>query len=46
VRSIDLKIVLIDDGQLAKYMIDFGVRTQVMQKYDVKKIDDDFFSGE
>ncbi|MFZ1545708.1 MAG: restriction endonuclease [Candidatus Nitrotoga sp.] len=37
------RIVLIDGEQLAKYMIDYGVGVSVMDVYELKKIDSDFF---
>lgn len=37
------RIVLIDGQQLAKYMIDYGVGVSVMDVFELKKIDSDFF---
>jgi restriction system protein len=37
------RIVLIDGPQLAKYMIDYGVGVSVMDVFELKKIDSDFF---
>jgi restriction system protein len=37
------RIVLIDGSQLAKYMIDYGVGVSVMDVFELKKIDSDFF---
>jgi restriction system protein len=37
------RIVLIDGNQLARYMIDYGVGVSVMDVYELKKIDSDFF---
>jgi restriction system protein len=37
------RIVLIDGEQLAKYMIDYGVGVSVMNVFELKKIDSDFF---
>lgn len=41
-----IKIVLIDGQQLAKYMIQYGIGVSIMQVYEIKKIDTDFFSDE
>ena len=40
------RIVLIDGYQLAKYMIDYGVGVSVMDVFELKKIDSDFFEEE
>ena len=37
------RIVLIDGGQLAKYMIDYGVGVSVIDVFELKRIDSDFF---
>ena len=37
------RIVLIDGEQLAKYMIDYGVGVSIMNVFELKKIDSDFF---
>ena len=43
---IDTKIVLIDGEQLARYMIDHNIGVSPISKYEIKKIDSDFFSEE
>lgn len=43
VRQISKKIVLIDGRQLADYMIQYGVGVGVEARYDVKRIDTDYF---
>ena len=40
------KIVLVDGKRLADLMIDFGVGVSTVQTFEVKVLDDDFFSGE
>jgi len=46
VTRIEKKIVLIDGEQLAQLMIDFGVGVAEKAVYTVKRIDEDYFSGE
>lgn len=46
VRDYTSRIVLIDGPQLAKYMIDYGVGVSVMDVFELKKIDSDFFEEE
>jgi len=41
-----IKIVLVDGQQLAKYMIQYGIGVSIMQTYEIKKIDSDFFADE
>ena len=43
VSKIESKIILINGEQLANYMIDFGVGVSVTSKYELKKIDSDYF---
>ena len=43
VKEYGAKIVLIDGGQLAQYMIDYGVGVAADQIYEIKKVDSDFF---
>lgn len=43
---IDSKIVLIDGEQLWNLMIDFGIGVSTTATYEVKKIDNDYFSEE
>lgn len=40
------RIVLIDGAQLAKYMIDYGIGVSIMDVFELKKIDSDFFEEE
>ena len=40
-----LKLVLIDGRELANYMIEFGVGVSMQKKYEIKKIDLDYFEG-
>jgi restriction system protein len=42
----ETKIVLIDGVQLAQLMIDYNLGCTPLQTYDVKKIDNDYFSEE
>lgn len=42
-KGIDLKIVLIDGERLTELMIDFGVGVTTSVKYEIKKIDLDYF---
>lgn len=44
--KIDSKIILIDGDQLAEYMIDFNVGVTTTSKYELKKIDLDYFVEE
>ena len=46
VSSIDSRIILIDGGQLAQYMIDHNVGVSQVSIYEVKKIDFDYFIDE
>ena len=43
---IDTKIVLIDGEQLARLMIDQNIGVTSISKYEIKKIDSDYFSEE
>lgn len=42
-NKIDSKIILLDGEQLADYMIDFNVGVTTVSKYEMKKIDSDYF---
>ena len=44
--AIENKIILIDGTQLAQYMIDFNVGVSLVNVYEVKKIDTDYFEDE
>ncbi|MGK9368502.1 restriction endonuclease [Melioribacter sp. Ez-97] len=46
VSKIDTKIILIDGEQLAQYMIDNDVGVSPVAKYEVKKVDLDYFTDE
>ena len=46
VRSLDVKVILIDGDQLAKLMADHNVGVQVIASYEIKKIDSDYFPEE
>ncbi|MHB1286745.1 MAG: restriction endonuclease [Leptospirales bacterium] len=43
VSGIENKIVLIDGEQLAQYMIDFNVGVSIVETYETKKVDLDYF---
>ncbi len=43
---IDTKIVLIDGEQLARLMIDHNIGVTSVSKYEIKKVDSDYFSEE
>lgn len=45
-KTSHIKIVLVDGQQLAKYMIQYGIGVSIMQVYEIKKIDSDFFDDE
>jgi len=45
-RNLESKVVLIDGGQLANLMIDFDIGVSGVGKYEVKRIDSDYFSEE
>lgn len=44
VRNIDAKIILIDGNDLAEYMIESNTGVSSLQKYEIKRIDSDYFS--
>jgi restriction system protein len=46
VKNIDPKIILIDGRSLAEYMIDFSLGTSTVARYEIKRIDSDYFSEE
>ncbi len=46
VEKIDFKIILIDGKRLADLMVDSNTGVAVEQKFEVKKIDSDYFSEE
>ncbi len=45
VRAVPQKIVLMDGQQLAQLMIDYEVGVATAQKYEVKRVDLDYFEG-
>ncbi len=44
--AIDNKIILIDGSELAEYMIDFNVGVSLVNLYEIKRIDSDYFIEE
>lgn len=44
--QMDTKIVLIDGEQLAQYMIDYNLGVSVINTYEIKKLDSDYFDVE
>ncbi len=46
ISRIDTKIVLIDGEQLARLMIDHNIGVTSVSKYEIKKVDSDYFSEE
>jgi len=46
VNKIEKKIVLIDGEQLAQLMIDYGIGVSEKSTYIIKKLNEDYFSGE
>lgn len=44
VRGIESKIVLVDGEELARYMIDFNVGVTTESTYEVKRLDNDYFT--
>jgi restriction system protein len=45
IKDVQQKIVLIDGEQLAQLMIDHEIGVTTSRKYEVKKIDNDYFEG-
>ena len=43
VKDVQSKIVLIDGGQLCKYMIEYNLGVSPRQVYEIKQIDSDYF---
>jgi restriction system protein len=43
-KSIDAKIVLIDGKRLTELMIEHNVGVSVLQRYEIKRLDSDYFS--
>ncbi len=46
VVNIDPKVILIDGKTLADLMVDYGLGTNTTAKYEIRKIDSDYFSEE
>ncbi|MGB8355604.1 MAG: restriction endonuclease [Chthoniobacteraceae bacterium] len=46
VEKVDFKISLIDGRKLTELMIDFGVGVSVVHSYEIKKVDNDYFTEE
>jgi len=46
VESIDPKVILIDGRTLTELMIDYGLGTSTTAKYEIKRIDTDYFTEE
>lgn len=45
-KNINSNIILVDDSQLAKLMIEYNVGVQIKDTFQIKKIDEDFFIEE
>ncbi|WP_211249763.1 restriction endonuclease [Solidesulfovibrio alcoholivorans] len=45
-RSLEAKIILVDGSILTELMIEYGVGVSVVQQYEIKKIDFDYFMEE
>ncbi|MGL5076014.1 MAG: restriction endonuclease, partial [Waterburya sp.] len=43
VKSIETKIILIDGHRLTELMIEYNVGVTSVAKYEIKKIDSDYF---
>jgi len=46
VESIDPKVILIDGQTLAGLIIDYGLGTNIVAKYEIRRIDSDYFTEE
>lgn len=46
VENIDPKVILIDGRTLSELMIDYGLGTSTTAKYEIKRIDTDYFTEE
>jgi restriction system protein len=46
VESIDPKVILIDGRMLAELMIDYGLGTTSTAKYEIRRVDSDYFAEE
>jgi len=43
VRRIEKKIVLIDGAQLSALMVDHGIGVALLESYEIKRVDNDYF---
>ena len=43
VSNIDPRVILIDGPALANFMIDFGIGVTPVTKYEIKRVDADYF---
>jgi restriction system protein len=46
VEAIDPKVILIDGKSLADLIMDYGLGTNIVAKYEIRKIDSDYFTEE
>jgi len=46
VSRIDTKVVLIDGRRLTEYMIDYNVGVSTVNRYEIKRVDTDYFENE
>lgn len=46
VRTVNLRVVLIDGGELASLMVEHNVGVSTVGTYEIKRIDSDYFEGE
>lgn len=46
VSMIDTKVVLIDGTKLANFMIDYNIGVTMLSRYDIKRLDSDYFIDE
>ncbi len=46
VESIDPKVILINGDSLAELIIDYGLGTNIVAKYEIRRIDSDYFTEE
>ncbi len=44
--SVNSRVILIDGKELAQLMIDFGVGVFVAERFELKRVDSDYFAGE
>jgi restriction system protein len=45
-ERVQARVVLVDGRELARLMIDVGVGVSVARRYDVKRVDLDYFAGD